>query len=1117
MRSTGRARPALSALAIVIVCGAARSAAASDECVGKELASLALAGCPGTICSEPSVEPSLRSLTDLRVGEAISAEALARASKRLRQTGFFKSVSASCAPSGGGVALRLKVEPNSFVSRVAIEGNHHFHESELRKRVFLRPGTILNLTPGQEAANDEVDRQIDSLRRMYRKAGLEGVSIQVRAERVSSTALELTIVIEEGTRQRIREVLATHTQSLTPAGLGLRCPQVPHRTIEEMAGVSSGDVVTTRTRRNVEQNVKRFFQSIGFHRPRVEVTPPSGDAGTLTIEVVTERCYLLRVWSRDAAKTSDQADVAIRFSDPISGVVDSGIDVDVAPYQLADFDDWRTLLPFGESGIFDREEAARGVDAIYGRLESQGYLFADVTMEQRQFRKTIDQRGRDRTPVLGTIDYFLTLNYERRVQAITLEGAKSFDRDELLGVIDTNVYDFFGSGGHLQVDRVLFDLKKLKAYYAARGFYQFRYPITGAAGDQAPRRIRSVGGPGGEWMVWEYAFRDRGFRVRKRRGDLGVYLRVPLIEGPRTRVGDIHVVGADEGKGAPGAEGIKRLMSMKAGGNYGSTYLAEDIRQIRKWYRQRGYHQVQVTPSCRAYGLAEDAPPEDALRCNPQRVRAASVDLTLTIEPGPQIFVGEVFWRGNFKTDADILTRDLPEAGAPYDQAALIEATRKMRNLGVFNSVRVDPIGLDEDPPRGRIGLVVVVEEAGARFIDFAVGFRSINRENIERVDPLLGSVVGQTIAASDRTSSGLSRALSLSIPDILLVVSAQYLDQNFLGRAYELRIPIEYGASTRELVRLLTFKPSWATPRLFDTDVRLRTTLKAEYDRVTNIFDKTQYSGEVTATVPIDRQMSVSVTTEAGVIRYDDPAEPDTRPPWNFEALTPLARASVRWNWDNQDNPLHPTRGFAVATSFSGIFAREIEVDQTQDNAFFKWEASFEGAISTRYGPILAVLVRYGGSDADAQTPLPLNERFTLGGSNGLRGFDDNAVGLYGRGGRLLRPEERGNLSVGGNVLVNGNLELRVPMARSAGLWFALFGDMGALAAEHDQLYFFDSFRYSVGVGLRYLIGNQIPLRIDWGFIISPRCRAYQIDDPDASCIKEEPTDLHFGFLYPF
>ncbi len=1110
-----------------------------QNCEGAPIRAIALTGCPTRVCSSPAVTANLVSLTDIALEQRVTQVELTRAQQRLVKTGFFKGVAFRCAPVAGGFAMTIEADPAIIVRNVEVEGNRYFRETEVTRRVFLRSGSELDVGVDEPlAGSEQVTRQIESIKALYRGAGIEDVEVSIASARVSDTVVDLTIHIQEGPRQSIAEIVARHEQTVTGLRSDLSCPRIPADTIEDAMGVATGDVVTSRTVRQVTQRVRSWFQSVGFINPQVEVVP-AGEPLRLTVTVRTDRCWLIRVWERDdAVPAAEEIGTALDFQDPIGLYIRRE---EAVPFRLVPLDEWRATLPFGESGAFTREEAARGVDAIFGVLQDRGFFFANVTMDHRNLPATVDDAQRDRDPVEGLIDFRLTLNYDRRIQDLIFTGARAFTRDELLAVIETRSYDFLAQGGRLQVGRLFTDLQRLKAFYQARGFYQFRYLLQGEADQQAPRRVFREEG---DWLIWEYTFRDLGFKVLKRRQEMVLYVEIPFAEGRRAKVQSVEF----QGNASLSDAQALGVFGLRPNESYGSFYLTQALGRLANWYKQRGYHNVAIDAYCRPVTAAMSDEERAAAKCGsttvttgdvPFVVTGQQVPLTIVIEEGSQVFVGEVFWRGNFKTHDEILTRDLPSYGVPFNEGDVVEATRKLRNLGVFESVRIDTIGLAENPPRKHIALVVVVVERDYLFLDLAAGIRSVQRANADeqlgRIPPTWASIFGHAVSASDRSTTGMSRYFPLRVPNILFVLQAAYIDENFRGLAHELRIPFEWGFSFQDWLQKLSLKPRWMTPRLFDTDIRLEMTLIAELDRVTEIFDRTEYSLLAVATIPLAERMSVNLEASAGFIRFEDPNDPDPRvegieeptPFYDFTNLDPQFRLATRWRWDEQDNPLHPTSGFALSTSLSGISAQSLEPgDQNVTfSNFLKWELAARGALSVE-DIILAGFVRYGGSTASECVPLPANERFTLGGSNGMRGFDDGGVGRYDASGQLLpRPnapacpsEEQVRMSLGGNVLVNGNFEVRIPVVRPS-IWTALFLDMGALAANHAELTP-GTFRFSGGVGLRYLLLGQFPIRLDWGAIIGPaRCQRFvTLTDGSVTCGGYEPgSRLHVEFLYPF
>lgn len=1108
----------------------------AHPCAGKPIYSVRLAGCKGPVCESGEMLAGFVSLTDISPGQVLNAADIARAIGRLEATGFFRSVALTCRPKGEEVVLVIEVRPHRFVRKVSVEGNQYFREAELAKRLTLHSGDPLDVEPGRVEDNETVQRLIESLRALYLREGLQEVYFDVTADLIDETTLDLTVHIEEGERDRVRALDIQHIRRPVSDPNALACPKISKRKLTELVAVGIGEVVTERQLRKTSRRLKKFFQSVGYERPSVKALTV-GDPLTLRVRVKTNRCWLVRVWEREAMSLSaTRSEPAFRFRDPVDGV---RLLADRAPYLRSDLEEWRPVLPFAESGVFEREEAMRGVEAIHSVLESQGYFFGEVRLEHRRLQTARSKRRSDKsTPsVMGTVDYYLTRNYERRLQGLTFTGLETFTPQQLQEIMDTRVYDFLEAEGYLQLQQVFFDLTKVKRFYQERGFYDFRYGLQGEPGQLTPRRQRREEG---EWVIWEHRFRDRGFRVRKRKGEMVLYLEIPIIEGPRTKVSKVTVLGTNALKSSL----ARRLLGFGEGDPYGKFYLEEGLKGLKQWYAKRGYHRTRLFPTCEAH----DPEPLDGL-CDAAQVRSNSVEFVLRVDEGPRSHVGEIFWRGNFRTDPEVLLRDLPQPGTPYREAAVSEASRKLRNLGVFNSVKIQPIGLDETPSRETIALVVSVEEGRTRFLDFAIGFRTIDREYDQgtKAPALLGSIIGQATAASDRSSIGLGRDWALSLPDVLLKLEVEFLEYNFLGLGWQFSLPFEYGFSTNDYLRLGSLTPTLRIPRPGGTDLDTEFKLLAELDRVNDPLDRTEFGLYSSLNWPVVKHMSLGVGLDFGMICFKNPESHD--PICDMDEYSPQFRPSLRWRWDTQDNPLNPTRGFTLGAEFKYIFGRSRDelvdlqaAEQLSDDFanFLRWEASAEVVIDTRIGPVLAAFVRYGGSyqiGGDGNSLLPANEIYTLGGSNGMRGYADHSVGRYDANGWLDTGyvNNQGNLvgaivdyrsDGGGNVVLNGNVEVRLPIFKRYGVWAATFLDVGAVARDHSQIYP-ESFRFSTGLGVRYLIGNQIPLRLDWGLALGEkRCLAYSPTadftdpnfDPDEACAsREDGYQIHLDLLYPF
>lgn len=1096
--------------------GPAAVESVDESCLFRPITRLDFAPCDAGVCREAGDRERLLELAGLKAGRALGPDGRDRATLRLMQTGFFHKVAFVCEPdTEGTISLTVHVELNRFVRRVHIHGNKAFRLDEIKKRVFLRPGTILDVVPGAEADSEAITRQIDSLTRLYRREGLEEVSFHATVTQVDPITLDVDIAIDEGARTRIRELIVEHEQ-LIPAPEGQPgCPQVSQARMRKLVALRVGGVVTSRGLRTIRRRMETFFQSIGYMRPQVDVRA-DGDPLTLTVHVRTDRCWLIRVWRRSTASVAaDESEPAFRLGDPY-GLKPTSNDAG-APYERADFSAWREKLPFGESGVFDRDEAMRGVDTLRHALQQLGYLFADVTMTHVEVPRPAPGTSSD-SPVAGTIDFRISLEGERRIQGILFPGRRAFTEAEVLKVISTNVYDTIGDGGFVNVDAVFADLKSIAQFYRERGFYAFRFLTSATQPSLVPRRTKyEVRG----WIIWEYTMGELVFRVRKRQSETVVYLEIPYEEGPQSRLGEVPTIIGNE---ALSTAQILTMLRLEKGQPFGTYQLGEGFKRIRRWYEQRGYHQAELTATCEA----EDAPPVGG---DCAQVRSKRAELIVVVEERGRSVVGPIFWRGNFKTRPSVLTRDLPKTGEPYSQAKIIEAAKRLRNLGVFTSVKIERIGASEVPTPDTISLVVAVEEADSRFVDLAAGFRTIDRDadRNSRAPPVIGSIVAHGTAAGDRQTSGLTRIFALTLPDILLNFEAEYIDRHFLGLGYRLRVPIQYGFSTKVPLRLLSLVPTLEIPRFLDSDITLTFELLAEINRVDEQLDREELGVAASLTWPLSQRMSLSFGAKASMICFANPGGKACLRGGDAPPFQPQVRPSIRWRWENQDNPLHPTRGFALAAELRYILEIDrqgVAEDRTaRVNNFLKWQAQFEGAFSPRFGPVVAYFIRYGAATSSGRsTLLPPNERFTLGGSNGLRGFADHSVGRYDKHGVLERDISSVRELGGGNFVLNGSLELRVPVLRGPGIWLGAFVDGGALALRHKDLHP-ASFRFSAGLGVRWLIGGQIPVRLDWGKAFgAKRCVEWRRDvalaergDEGTCGSYERGQRFHFDLLYPF
>jgi outer membrane protein insertion porin family len=221
----------------------------------------------------------------------------------------------------------------------------------------------------------------------------------------------------------------------------------------------------------------------------------------------------------------------------------------------------------------------------------------------------------------------------------------------------------------------------------------------------------------------------------------------------------------------------------------------------------------------------------------------------------------------------------------------------------------------------------------------------------------------------------------------------------------------------------------------------------------------------------------------------------------------------------DKTDDIFSPTRGHMQSVTFEEggvlpqIFRRLGDTLPYSQYIKTTYAGRLYVPVDRRRYHILALKLQIGYGTLYARgndTPIPIHRRYYAGGSGSVRGWKTRQLGT------MEDP------TVGGNVLLEGNIESRINMLRNLGelpidfrkLWGVVFVDYGNVWDRGRQIGF-DEIALATGVGLRYdtLIG---PIRIDFGWkLYDPKT------DPGNKWLFERTffrdITLHFGIGHAF
>ena len=506
-----------------------------------------------------------------------------------------------------------------------------------------------------------------------------------------------------------------------------------------------------------------------------------------------------------------------------------------------------------------------------------------------------------------------------------------------------------------------------------------------------------------------------------------MFVSAGVTEGQQYKISDIKVTGDTV---LPQAE-IEKLVIPKAGDVFSRGLLQLSSDSITNTLANIGY----------AFAKVNQIPTPDR--------EHRTVAVNLQVVPGPRVTVRRIIFKGNSRTSDEILRREMRQfENTWYSQAAIDRSKIRLQRLGYFETVTV------ETP--------------------------AVPGSN-DQVDVVFN--VKETTSGSFQVGLGYSQTYGVT-------TSVQLSQNNFLGGGN--RVSVEASRSSY----LDKYSFSYTNPYFTDDGVSLGYNLtwqKLDYSN----YNAAQYnskrgSAQMVFGIPITENDSFSVSfgvdsnqittypgyTPQAIINYIDAVGQHTFHTW---------RTELGWAHDTRNDYFMPTRG-----TYQRLGAEIALPGSTVE--FYKLTYSF-----SKYWPIMPSLVLntrldlgYGDSYGKSYerdicgtvtsssytaaacdgsnlirrveaTGLPFFENFYAGGTNSVRGFEDNTLGprseatyYYSKGQPL-----------GGSVKTVGSFEMYFPkLFDSPSARVSAFVDYGNVYDGWDN-FKADELRVSTGIAL--------------------------------------------------
>lgn len=613
----------------------------------------------------------------------------------------------------------------------------------------------------------------------------------------------------------------------------------------------------------------------------------------------------------------------------------------------------------------DLESSLKEVGFTTGRVFNRS-LFDAV---EQELRRTYFNQGRYAVKITSTVTPLernrVSINFDisegkvAKIKQINVVGNDSYEDDDLVDLFSLTtptLWSWLSKSDQYSKQKLSADLETLRSFYLDRGYINFNIDST---------------------------------QVSLTPDKKDVYITINITEGDLFSVGEVKLAGDL----IVPQEELFELVKINKGDVFSRKQVTETSAALTDRLGSEGYAFANIN----AVPEIDDANKE--------------VQLTFFVDPGKRVYVRRINFKGNTKTQDEVLRREMRQAEGGWISTPAVERSKeRLDRLTYFEEVNVETPAVPGTTDQVDVEFTVKESPAGNLLI-----------------------------------GAGFSQ-------DQGLILSTSVTQENFLGTGNRASFSFNNSEVNRNF-GLGWFDPYWTDDgisRGFDAYYRKTNALDANLAD----YDLDQLGGGVTFGVPISETNTIDfglnaehteflpgVNASAEVLEFQRISEGE----FNTYSLT------VAWAEDKRDNRLLPTSG-----TYTRLGA-EITIPLS-DLSFYKLTARHQ-----RFFPFLknfALLlegeVGYGDGYGDTEE-LPLINNYFAGGIRSVRGYEGNTLG----------PRDSLGEPLGGNLKLVGNVELilPVPFAKDTRSFrLTAFIDGGNVYGPDEDLDI-GSFRYSAGL----------------------------------------------------
>jgi len=550
------------------------------------------------------------------------------------------------------------------------------------------------------------------------------------------------------------------------------------------------------------------------------------------------------------------------------------------------------------------------------------------------------------------------------IQHINIVGNTVFSDGELQQLFElktTNWLSFFKNDDKYAREKLSGDLERLRSYYLDRGYINMDIAST---------------------------------QVSITPDKKHVFITVNVNEGEKYTVRDVKLSGDLK---VP-EDQVKSLLLVQPGQVFSRKVMTTTSELISRRLGNEGYTFANVN------GVPQ---PND---------QDHTVDIMFVVDPGKRAYVNRINYRGNTKTEDQVLRREMRQMEGGWASTYLIDQSKaRLERLGFFKEVNVEtpPVPGTDD----QVDVNYSVEEQASGSINASIGFAQSS-----------GLILGGSISQSNFLGTGNKVSIGLTRSEYQTKYNFGFTNPYFTEDGVSLGYNLFYSS----------------------------TDYSDYYDDGVSYYAINSYGAGVNFGYPINE---TSRLTYGLTLQHDD-ISPGTysadeiydfiqREGKSFNNL----KASIGWSESTLNKGVLATRGHAQSLTL-------MATTPGSDLSFYKLDYNGQTFLPVSNTTTLRLHANLGYGDGYGSTDsLPFYESYTAGGQGSVRGFKDGtlgprstpATGTYASAGQAYY-SDRDTDVLGGNLLLTGGAEYIFPLPfikNQSQLRSSVFLDAGNVYAD--------------------------------------------------------------------